>query len=225
MAGALDVPVRTFALWQVVGGVIWAAGVTLAGYGLGSTIPSIDTYLLPIIAVIIIVSLIPIGLELLRTRRATRSADPGRGEDGPVGSTARAPAHGQAGVTAGPARPLRGVTDRPVPFGRTMDCAQPGRPRRAQARVSERYGPLRGSGGRQAEAGQARSRTGDLHRDSLARLPGRPVQAHPLEQGQQAPDDLPLDPVGKVAERAGHAEGGRVAGERAWRWRTLRPGR
>lgn len=34
----------------------------------GSTIPNIDTYLLPIIAVIVIVSLIPIGLELLRTR-------------------------------------------------------------------------------------------------------------------------------------------------------------
>ncbi len=78
MAGALDVPVRTFTLWQVVGGVIWSAGVTLAGYALGSTIPSIDTYLLPIIAVIIIVSLIPVGLELLRTRRAARRPGPGQ---------------------------------------------------------------------------------------------------------------------------------------------------
>jgi membrane-associated protein len=77
MAGALDVPVRTFTLWQVVGGVIWSAGVTLAGYALGSTIPSIDTYLLPIIAVIVIVSLIPVGLELLRARRAGRGPDDG----------------------------------------------------------------------------------------------------------------------------------------------------
>jgi membrane-associated protein len=75
MAGALDVPVRTFTVWQVVGGVIWSAGVTLAGYALGSTIPSIDTYLLPIIAVIVIVSLIPVGLELLRARRASRGPD------------------------------------------------------------------------------------------------------------------------------------------------------
>ena len=75
MAGALDVPVRTFTLWQVVGGVIWSAGVVLAGYALGSTIPSIDTYLLPIIAVIVIVSLIPVGLELLRARRAGRGPD------------------------------------------------------------------------------------------------------------------------------------------------------
>ncbi|MFI5068969.1 MAG: DedA family protein, partial [Streptosporangiales bacterium] len=76
MAGALAVPARTFTVWQVIGGVIWSAGVTLAGYGLGSTIPSIDTYLLPIIAVIVVVSLIPIGLELFRTRSA------GRGEAG-----------------------------------------------------------------------------------------------------------------------------------------------
>jgi membrane-associated protein len=75
MAGALDVPVRTFTIWQVVGGVIWSAGVTLAGYALGSTIPSIDTYLLPIIAVIVIVSLIPVGLELFRARSASRRPD------------------------------------------------------------------------------------------------------------------------------------------------------
>ena len=78
MAGALDVPVRTFTIWQVVGGVIWSAGVTLAGYALGSTIPSIDTYLLPIIAVIVIVSLIPVGLELFRARSASRGPDEAR---------------------------------------------------------------------------------------------------------------------------------------------------
>jgi hypothetical protein len=100
MAGALDVPVRTFTLWQVVGGVIWSAGVTLAGYALGSTIPSIDTYLLPIIAVIVIVSLIPVGVELLRTRRAARSPDPAGGEhgsDGSVSNTPRPPVPGQTG--------------------------------------------------------------------------------------------------------------------------------
>jgi membrane-associated protein len=75
MAGALDVPVRTFTIWQVVGGVVWSVGVTLAGYALGSTIPSIDTYLLPIIAVIVIVSLIPVGLEFFRARSASRGPD------------------------------------------------------------------------------------------------------------------------------------------------------
>ena len=53
LAGALDVPTRTFTIWQVVGGLVWSAGVTLAGYTLGSAIPGIDTYLLPAIAVIV----------------------------------------------------------------------------------------------------------------------------------------------------------------------------
>jgi membrane-associated protein len=69
LAGALRVPVKAFTLWQVVGGLIWSLGVTLAGYLLGSQIPSIDTYLLPIIAVIVVLSLIPVARELLRARR------------------------------------------------------------------------------------------------------------------------------------------------------------
>jgi membrane-associated protein len=74
LAGILEVPARTFLLWQAVGGLIWSIGVTLAGYALGSSIPNIDKYLLPIIAVIVVVSLIPLALELLRARR-TGEAD------------------------------------------------------------------------------------------------------------------------------------------------------
>ena len=72
MAGALRVPARTFTLWQVVGGLVWSIGLTLAGYGLGSSVPNVDRYLLPIIAVIVVISLIPLGLELLRSRRAAK---------------------------------------------------------------------------------------------------------------------------------------------------------
>jgi membrane-associated protein len=70
VAGALNVPARTFTLWQVVGGLLWTLGLTLGGYALGSSIPNVDRYLLPIIAVIIIVSLLPLGAELYRSRRA-----------------------------------------------------------------------------------------------------------------------------------------------------------
>ncbi|MGC4997122.1 MULTISPECIES: DedA family protein [unclassified Streptomyces] len=74
LAGALDVPARTFALWQVLGGLLWTAGLVLAGYGLGSSVPDVDRYLLPIIAVIVVVSLIPVGLELVRSRRSNGGA-------------------------------------------------------------------------------------------------------------------------------------------------------
>jgi membrane-associated protein len=77
MVGALDVSTRTFTIWQVIGGLIWAVGVTLAGYGLRSTVTSIDKYLVPIIAVIVVASFVPILIEVIRTKRqGTRSQVP-----------------------------------------------------------------------------------------------------------------------------------------------------
>ena len=72
MAGTVGVPVRVFTTWQVVGGLVWSLGLTLAGYALGSRIPNVDKYLLPIVAVIIVVSLIPVALEVRRSRARAR---------------------------------------------------------------------------------------------------------------------------------------------------------
>ena len=73
LAGVTGLPVRTLTLWQVVGGLLWTASVILAGYGLGSSISNVERYLLPIVAAVIVVSLVPVGLELYRSRRpATR---------------------------------------------------------------------------------------------------------------------------------------------------------
>jgi membrane-associated protein len=69
MAGMIGIPARVFTLWQIVGGLIWSIGVTLAGFWLGSHITGIDKYLLPIIALVVVVSLIPVALELLKMRR------------------------------------------------------------------------------------------------------------------------------------------------------------
>ena len=82
LAGTLGVPVAAFTFWQVAGGLVWSLGITLTGYALGSTIPGVDQYLLPAIAVIVVLSLLPILIELLRNRRdapagrhAARSAE------------------------------------------------------------------------------------------------------------------------------------------------------
>jgi membrane-associated protein len=72
LAGAVGVPVRAFTVWQVAGGLLWSLGVTLAGYALGSRIPDVDHYLLPIVAVIVAVSLIPVALEVRRSRARSR---------------------------------------------------------------------------------------------------------------------------------------------------------
>ncbi|MGV9250983.1 DedA family protein [Streptomyces sp. NPDC003697] len=73
LAGALDVPVRVFTVWQAVGGLVWSGGLTLAGYALGSAVPDVDRYLLPLVALIVVVSLIPLAAELYRGRRRART--------------------------------------------------------------------------------------------------------------------------------------------------------
>ncbi|PRY10746.1 DedA family protein [Kineococcus rhizosphaerae] len=73
LAGAVGVPAARFAAWQGIGGAVWAAGITLAGYFLGRHVPNVDHYLLPIVAVVVLVSLVPVGLELHRSR----ARDPG----------------------------------------------------------------------------------------------------------------------------------------------------
>ncbi|MDX3113128.1 MULTISPECIES: DedA family protein [Streptomyces] len=75
MAGALRVPVRTFTLWQVTGGLVWSLGLTLAGYALGSSVPNVDRYLLPMVAVIVGLSLIPVASEVYRSRRDAKAKE------------------------------------------------------------------------------------------------------------------------------------------------------
>jgi membrane-associated protein len=57
-------PYRHFAMYNVVGALLWGAGLTLLGFFLGSAIPSVDHYLLPVIALILFVSVIPSAYHL-----------------------------------------------------------------------------------------------------------------------------------------------------------------
>ncbi|PPK63311.1 phosphopantetheine-binding protein [Actinokineospora auranticolor] len=66
LAGLTGVPAKVFTRWQVLGGLLWTLGVTIAGCLLGSAIPNVDTYLLPITAAIVVVSLLPIAIRLVR---------------------------------------------------------------------------------------------------------------------------------------------------------------
>lgn len=74
LAGVGRMQYRTFVSYNLIGGFLWAIGVTLLGYWLGNLIPDIDAYLLPIIALIIALSFVPIGLEWLKRRRIRADA-------------------------------------------------------------------------------------------------------------------------------------------------------
>ena len=69
IAGVAKMDAWRFFVMNVLGALPWAVGVTLLGYALGKSIHNVDRYLLPIIGVIVVVSLVPVGLELLRARR------------------------------------------------------------------------------------------------------------------------------------------------------------
>ena len=74
VAGVGEMQYRKFVTFNVIGGVLWGAGVTLAGYVLGSSVHDVDRYLLPIILVIGAVSFVPVLREVWKMRRESRTA-------------------------------------------------------------------------------------------------------------------------------------------------------
>ncbi len=59
VAGVAKMEYKKFFLFNVVGGLLWAVGLCLAGFYLGRVIPDADTYIIPIILLIIVVSVLP----------------------------------------------------------------------------------------------------------------------------------------------------------------------
>jgi len=66
LAGVGKMNYSLFLTYNLVGGALWALTMNLLGFFLGRTIPNIDRYILPIIAVIILVSLLPSLKHLLK---------------------------------------------------------------------------------------------------------------------------------------------------------------
>jgi membrane-associated protein len=81
VAGVLEMPARQFFVYNVIGGVLWTDGILLLGYFLARKITeyipaeTLDTYLLPVIVLIVLVSAIPIFVEIFRGWRAKRRGE------------------------------------------------------------------------------------------------------------------------------------------------------
>jgi membrane-associated protein len=73
LAGVGEMRYPVFFRYNVIGGVVWGAGLVTAGKLLGETIPSVDKYLLPIIGVIVLLSVLPPLLEVRKHRKAARA--------------------------------------------------------------------------------------------------------------------------------------------------------
>src|SRR4051812_13414068 len=77
VAGTLGMPARKFLLWNIVGAILWTDGVLLIGYLLAQQIynaigDQIDHYILPVIALVVLISVLPIVIEMIRERRAKK---------------------------------------------------------------------------------------------------------------------------------------------------------
>src|SRR4051794_26306381 len=77
VAGTLGMPARKFFIWNVVGAVLWTDGILIIGHSLAQQIfdwtdGKIDKYILPVVAIIVLISLLPIFIEVLRERRAKK---------------------------------------------------------------------------------------------------------------------------------------------------------
>ncbi|WP_034216959.1 DedA family protein [Actinoplanes subtropicus] len=77
VAGAVRMHYRTFVLYNVIGGALWATGVTTLGYFLGQ-VAFVRDHIELILIGIVAVSVVPIAIELLRARGRSRETSASR---------------------------------------------------------------------------------------------------------------------------------------------------
>jgi membrane-associated protein len=73
VAGMGSMTYRRFVAFNLVGGVLWVVSMCGGGYLFGQILPSdqVDKYLLPVIAAIVVISLIPAAVHFVHERRSS----------------------------------------------------------------------------------------------------------------------------------------------------------
>jgi len=70
VAGAALMPYVRYVAFDVVGGIFWVGAMILGGYLLGRSVPNIGQRIHYVIAVVIVLSVLPAIISLIRARRA-----------------------------------------------------------------------------------------------------------------------------------------------------------
>lgn len=68
VAGLSRMDKKQFYFYNILGGILWAIGVPLLGYLLGETIPEAPTYILPSIAIIVLLLFLPKGARFVKNQ-------------------------------------------------------------------------------------------------------------------------------------------------------------
>ena len=75
MAGVAKMSFRRYAVYSLIGGVVWTVGVILAGYWLGHITfvhEHVEPLIDPILIAVVLLSLVPVTVHWLRSRRSAR---------------------------------------------------------------------------------------------------------------------------------------------------------
>jgi membrane-associated protein len=70
VAGAARMPYSRYLIFDIFGGVLWVGAMILGGYFLGRSVPNIGQRIHYVIAVVVVLSLLPAVISILRARRA-----------------------------------------------------------------------------------------------------------------------------------------------------------
>ncbi|WP_307786612.1 DedA family protein [Rhodococcus sp. KRD197] len=80
MAGASGMRYRTFLVYNIIGGIVWGAGVPTLGYLLGG-IPFVRNHIEIILIGVVVLSILPIAVNYLRSRSKATTPRPGHRPD------------------------------------------------------------------------------------------------------------------------------------------------
>src|ERR1700740_559424 len=82
VAGAARMPCWRYQVFDICGGVFWVGAMILGGYFLGRSVPNIGQRIHYVIAVVVVLSILPAIISLLRARQQLRAMN-----DGPASLT------------------------------------------------------------------------------------------------------------------------------------------
>lgn len=82
VAGAARMPYARYLSFDIFGGMFWVGAMILGGYTLGRSVPNIGKYIHVVIAVVVLVSVLPAVIGILKSSKADpASASPGSAKD------------------------------------------------------------------------------------------------------------------------------------------------
>lgn len=74
VAGAADMDYIKFLFYNIFGGLFWTLSLLILGFSLGKSIPNVDKYLLPVVLMIIVLSISPGIIHILKDQQSRKKA-------------------------------------------------------------------------------------------------------------------------------------------------------